>query len=35
MLGTNSYVFWVESNIHREFMKNKGSYFVLYILSCL
>jgi len=35
ILGTNSYVFWLVSNIHREFMKNKWSYFLLYILSYL
>ena len=35
ILGANSFVFWLEGIIHREFRKNKGSYFLLYILSCL
>jgi len=35
MLGTISCVFWFEGAIHREFIRNKGLYFLLYILNCL
>jgi len=34
MLGTNSYMFWLEGAILREFIKNKGCY-VQYMLQPL